>query len=157
RRPTQTQLYDGSHGLRRRPVSVRDFGPSARVGSFVGRIFGLGLRERAAHITCRDGPVPIDGFTIGALPEDSDDRAAARFRDTFQLAQRGEAIMPASGDRKRFHPITIEPFALICDDEKSPLAILAAFWPVIELRANLVARRGPSPSVRSGVRPIRYR
>src|SRR5215510_450892 len=145
------QLDDGSRGLRRREISVRDFCPSVCAGRLVRRIFRLGLIERAFHIARRDRFVPIDGFAVGALPQDSRDHAPARRRDVFNPAQREEAIMPAPGDRNCFHPITVESFAVIGDDEESALAVFSAFRYVIELRPNLVTRRGRAPAVRSGV------
>jgi hypothetical protein len=65
--------------------------------------------------------------------------------------------MPASGDRKGFHPITVESFAIIGDDEESALAALPAVRPVIELRTNLVTRRGRTPALRGGVSAVGHR
>src|SRR5262249_22316828 len=126
------QLYDGSRSLRRREINVRDFCPSVRAGRLVRRILRLGLIERAFHMAGRDRFVPIDGLTRGVLPQDSRDHAPARRRDVFNPAKREEAIMPASGDRKCFHPITVESFTVIGDDEESALAVFPAFRYVIE-------------------------
>src|SRR5262249_28416241 len=118
---------------------------------FILRILRLGLIERAFHIARRDRFVPIDGFAVGVLPQDSRDHAPARRADIFNPPQREEAIMPASGDRKCFHPISVEPLAVIGDDEESALAVFPTFRSVIELRTNLVTRPGRAPAVGRGV------
>ncbi len=142
------QFDDSTSGLLRRDVSVGDFQPSVRGRRLVRRVFRLGGRREARQVAADNGLVALHRFTAITLPDDARHDTAARRSDVLDFAKREEAVGPAACHGEGFLPVSVHPFAIIRRDNQTAFAIRSARAQVIELRANLIARRSGEPAVR---------
>src|SRR5438093_2711445 len=116
----------------------------------VARIFRLGGRHDALRKVSHHALTPLNLFPGVIAPQHTCQHATAWHCDAFCAVPRRKAVVPPAGYRKGLMPPTVQSFAFIGADDEGAMPRFAAGFRVLELRANLLARRGGRPPVSRG-------